>query len=382
MTEKGDDVETLGVRKWSDLKVYVMTAFLTANNIPIAQDLRLGKDLGKNVTNEINCTGYKQKMKATRSKKRGGTSKPECIKNDGTLYCVINVMILKKEQVIIIKEAHDKDDQDSRKPKGVAFGILYADYCTIDEDLERFSPAGGNALIGYSVTESILERYDALTLDEFKEVLNFIQAVYRAARNEKNLSGNHGDFGAAVGGKVYILYLHHCLIELGDKGFESCYYPELGENTKRTSSAGRYVPLNNNRSRKSQGSTSTERSLSPYPDNDNFRSRKFSAVEATEQAAAAIVWREQERGSVEKFEVMLKMKSNAQFYEKKLSKLKRKYTQCKVDGCDEGTLVEIRDDGKYAKKMSKHYAQKYNEMKDAMNYNSPECTDDSWSDDD
>ena len=181
LTEKGDDVETFGVHKWSDLKAYVMTAFLTANNIPIAQDLRLGKDLGKNVANEINCTGYKQKMKVTRSKKRGGTSKPECIKNDGTLYRVINVMIRKKEQVIIIKEAHDKDDQDSCKPKAVAFGILYADYCTIDEDLERYSPAGGNALIviGYSVTESILERYDALTLDEFKEVLNFIQAVYR-----------------------------------------------------------------------------------------------------------------------------------------------------------------------------------------------------------
>jgi hypothetical protein len=158
-------------------------------------------------------------------------------------------------------------------------------------------------------------------------VFNFIQVVYRAACNEKNLSGNHGDFGAAVGGKVYILYVHHCLIELGDKRFESCYYPNLGGNAKSTSSTGGYTLLNNNKSRKSQGSTETECSLSPYPDSDNFCSRKDSALEATEEAAAAIVQREQEKGSVEKFELMLKMKSNAQFYEKKRSKCKRKYTE-------------------------------------------------------
>ena len=221
-----------------------------------------------------------------------------------------------------------------------------------------------------------------LTLDEFKEVFKFVQGVYRAARNEKNLSGNHGDFGAAVGGKVYLLYLHHCLIEVGDKGFESCHYPELSDNAKRTSSGGGYKPLNNNMSRKSQGSTATDRSMSPYPDSDNFCTRKCFAVEATEEASAAIAQREGERGSVEKFEQMLKMTSNSQFYEKKLSKLKYKYTECKVNGDDETTLMEIREDGKYAKQMSKHYMQKYNEMKEDVGYKSPECPDDSWSDGD
>ena len=86
----------------------------------------------------------------------------------------------KKVQVTVIKEAHDRDDQDSRKPKALAFDILYAEYCSFDGDLKKFSPAAGNALVGYSIQESILEHYDSLTLDEFKEVFNFIQAVYRA----------------------------------------------------------------------------------------------------------------------------------------------------------------------------------------------------------
>jgi hypothetical protein len=123
LTDKGDDVESLGVHQWSDLKAYIMTAFINANNIPIAEDLRLGKDLGKNVANKINCMGYKQKIKSSQTKKKGGTAKPESIKKDGTLYRTVNVMIWEKEQVIIIKEAHDKDDQDSRKPKAIAFGI-------------------------------------------------------------------------------------------------------------------------------------------------------------------------------------------------------------------------------------------------------------------
>jgi hypothetical protein len=89
-------------------------------------------------------------------------------------------MMQKKVQVTIIKEAHDRDDQDSRKPKALAFDILYAEYCSFDGDLKKFSPAAGNALVGYSIQESILEHYDSLTLDEFKEVFNFIQAVYRA----------------------------------------------------------------------------------------------------------------------------------------------------------------------------------------------------------
>ena len=87
-----------------------------------------------------------------------------------------------------------------------------------------------------------------LEIDQFKEVVKFLQGVYCAASNEKSLSGNHGDFGAAVGGRVYLLYLYHCLIELGDNAFESCCYPELSANAKHTPDrAGQYHPLDNNR---------------------------------------------------------------------------------------------------------------------------------------
>ena len=101
-----------------------MISFIKANNIPTTQDLRLGKDLGKNSANKINCSGYKQNVKASRSKKKAASVKPDCIKSDGTLHRMVNAMLRNKEQVKIIKEAHARDDTDSRNPKAVAFGIL------------------------------------------------------------------------------------------------------------------------------------------------------------------------------------------------------------------------------------------------------------------
>ena len=37
LTTDCNDVDALGVRKWSELKGYMKMAFITANNIPIAQ---------------------------------------------------------------------------------------------------------------------------------------------------------------------------------------------------------------------------------------------------------------------------------------------------------------------------------------------------------
>jgi len=109
----------------------------TAHRIPIAQAFRLTPNLGENVANEINCSGYKQKIKGRRSKKKSTTAKPDCLKVDGTLYHKVNVMIQNQEQVKTIKEAHDKDDADSRNPKVMAFGFLFADYCSSDASLKN-----------------------------------------------------------------------------------------------------------------------------------------------------------------------------------------------------------------------------------------------------
>ena len=111
--------------KWSDLKCYVKQAFLQANKIPIAQAHCKNNNLGKNVANEINCKGYKHKIKSSLAKKNSATTKPDCIKVYGTLFQMVNVIIYKKEQCITLKESHDEDDLDSRNPEATAWQTLH-----------------------------------------------------------------------------------------------------------------------------------------------------------------------------------------------------------------------------------------------------------------
>jgi hypothetical protein len=372
LTKDGLDVETLGVRMWSELKCYVKLAFIQANKIAIAQAHRKNNDLGKNVANEISCRGYKHKIKSSLAKKQSSTTKPDVIKVDGTLFRMVNVIIRGKEQYIALKESHDKDDLDSRNPKATAWQVLHSHYSSEDPSLLKFSPAAAEKLIGYTVEESILSEYDDLSIDEFKKVLLFLQALYKDACNKKTLSGFHGDFGACIGGRVYLLYLHHCLMETGDKALLACAYPTLDDRLKR-GSMDSYKPLCHS------NSTATDRSLSPMPEGNNFRSKKSSAVEATERAANAITTRENERRDINRFDRMMELKSMGEYYTTKANKLKRKFFEDRENGESDEALKELRGQRKHMKKMAKHYFQQYEELKKESGYESPESSDDSLS---
>ncbi len=65
--------------------------------------------------------------------------------------------------------------------KMTAFGFLFADYCLSNAALKKSSPVTGNALVGYSIHESILKCYEMLEIDSFKEVIKILQGVYFAA---------------------------------------------------------------------------------------------------------------------------------------------------------------------------------------------------------
>jgi hypothetical protein len=92
LTQNGEDVDTLGPRKWSDLTMHVKEAFMKANNISKSQTLRLASQLGMNVANHINSQGFKYTIRTTlRSTSKSKHVKPDCVTIDGTLYQAINV---------------------------------------------------------------------------------------------------------------------------------------------------------------------------------------------------------------------------------------------------------------------------------------------------
>jgi hypothetical protein len=90
---------------------------------------------------------------------------------------------------------------------------------------------------------------------------------------------------------VYLLYLHHCLMETDDKALLACASPTLDDKLNR-GSMNSYQPLCR------LSSTATDQSLSPMPDANNFQTKKSSAVEATERATIAITTRENDRRDI------------------------------------------------------------------------------------
>jgi hypothetical protein len=374
LTKDGEDVDTVGPRKWAELSAAVKEAFMKANNISKSQSLRLSSQLGKNVANHINSQGFKDKIKTTlRSTSKSKRTKPNCVTMDGTLYRAINVIILKKELYVQTKDSHDQEDQDTRNPKPVAWQTLHECYESDLDALKVLSPAARNALVGFSVLPDICNTWDDLDYEEFEQVVTYLGAVYRECRNKKNVSGEHDQFGAYVGGRHYLLYFHECLVETGDKALQDCAYAELGDGVKRCSTDPPKRKI------KRGSSNATERSLTPPPNSTNFRSRKNAAMEATEEAAAAMAERQYEMNQTNKFDRMMQMRSDYEKETMRADALKKKYKTAKREFDSVDSLTDIRKRYKIAKKNAKIYLNEYEKLKEKMGYESPASSEDSLS---
>jgi hypothetical protein len=368
LTNNKQDVDTLGPLKWSTLKMKVKEAFLKANKIQIAQLLRSSENLGKNVANHINSNGYKDVIKAP-LRKKNASSKPDCIKKDGTLYRCVNVIMSKRNEFMELKKSHDKDDSDSRNPKPLAWESMHHLYDSDDEELLVLSSSPAQSLLGFSVPANICADYDHLDLPEFKAVINFIVAIYRECRNKKSVSGEHQQFGAYVGGRAYILYFYECLQETGDTALMNCAYAELNDNVKRTSTDA------TKRRVKRGSSNASERSLSPMPSGFGFRSQKQSAVAATEDAANAIASRHHAITHNDRFDRMIELSDRYDRESTAATHYKQKYKQGKRRGISDNDLSKIELKYKRAKKRSKIFFSEYNKLKSDLGYQSPDESD-------
>ena len=370
LNSAGDDVDSLGPKKWCELSAEVKKEFLKKNKIQLSQSFRNAPDLGKNVANHMKAASFKDLIKAP-LKSKSPTTKPSCITEDGTLFRIINTIIRNKECYIETKNAHDKEDQDSRDPKSSAWQIMCEDYNSSNESLDQLSPIGQRAMVGYSISSDICKQHDKLTYGEFQECVLYLNAQYRIVRNAEKASGNHAHIGTYIGGKIYILYFDECLKETGDKALYCCAYPELDGSIRRSSGEAFKPKL---KSRRSSGGAS-DRSYSPIPDGTNFRSKKLSAMDATEEAAGAIAERQYEMRHNDKFDRMMKMREQGVMTEEKVSRCKEKYNNAKRKGASMQTLEKIKQQYKHHKKTHMMYTTEYEQLKKEIGYTSPQCDD-------
>ena len=162
------------------------------------------------------------------------------------------------------------------------------------------------------------------------------------------------------------------MTETGDKALLACAYPTLDDKLKRGS-------MDSWKSLCCLGSSATDRSLSPIPDSNNVRTKKSSALKATERAALAITTRENKRHEMNRFDRMMELKSMCEYYRTKGNKLKQKFFEDRDNGESDEALKEVQGQRKHMKKMAKNYLKQYHELKKEIGYDSPESSNDSLS---
>ena len=123
-----------------DLPAEVSKISMKANNIKLSQSLRTSSELGKYVANHMKAPDLKDQIKGPMKEKTAAAVKPSCITKEGTLFRVANTIIQKKEWFIETKGSHDREDQDSRRPKPAAWQLMCEFYNSKDVAAEELSP--------------------------------------------------------------------------------------------------------------------------------------------------------------------------------------------------------------------------------------------------
>jgi hypothetical protein len=217
----------------------------------------------------------------------------------------------------------------------------------VDEELDCLSPDAKEALIGYEVVGDICEDFDVVDLTGFQLFVAYLDDLYGEARNAKTKSGRHAPFHESVGNKAWLIYWHERLEVTGNRDLANCAYGELDDYVRRLSTDGPY-----RRQRKSRSSsTASERSLSPMPGSANVRTRKHSAVEATEEAARSIAERNNHLTESDEFDRLMELKKMREKKALKIAKCRLKYQQLKQAGDQTGKLELIKRMANAAKKI-------------------------------
>ena len=154
LTDDKNDIESIGGKEWKKRTLVIKRAFIGANGIKIPHKLRTSKDVGEIVAQQI-CAKSQRDIMVPQKKKKSASTKPKCLTRDGTLYRVINTISECKDSFIETKNAHDKDDLDSRMAKAVPWQTMTSHYNSDRDTLKSLSPMGQEVMVGQSIPSDI-----------------------------------------------------------------------------------------------------------------------------------------------------------------------------------------------------------------------------------
>ena len=210
-------------------------------------------------------------------------TKPTCIAMDLTLFHIINTIVACKVAFMATKAANDCDDQDSHKPKQVAWETMANYYNdTSNNDLDIISLDAVNDLVGCDVPVDYPARFDILNYDELKEVSAYINVHYRKARNAKTQKS----IAAHCQGKIWLIYYDALLRVDGNMELDCFAFPQLPADIVRMSTS-HVTPLMRRGGRTADRHSETPLGVSSFSHSLSASSRE-TATSATVSAMAAM----------------------------------------------------------------------------------------------
>ena len=377
LTRDKKDVASLAGVPWHNLTVDMKKSFMRDNCVAIPHSMRTNNDLGKVVANHLHGSDITIAVASTAAKKKNDATIPTCITQIvGTMIRVINAIVGCQAAYKATKGTNDREDQDTHRPKIAAWEQLSLYYNSDEEKLGEISPSVSHKMVGMDIPNDAGCEYDSLNADEMKEVVNYLNAQYRSARNSKShVSGCHGGLEAHVKGKKWLLYYDYIMKEEGNENLSTFAFPVLPYGVVCTSTDDGTTTHKKRRFRKNSSSAS-ERSYST----PGSGATATTAGEATVCAMAAVETRMVTLNDSEEFMQSQRKKAELARLKSEINRMNSKYNQLGSDYCD------AKKDGKRSKlrelkvernglKSEKRMAEKnYSELKISLGYESPECS--------
>ena len=170
------------------------------------------KDLEGNMYPEVNAvkdtvsvTGTTKKdnaeeektAKKTSNKKKAAKTKPQAVRQEGTLYRVINTFFLQEVRHLTTKIGNQPTARalDKReflhKDTFEKLAKIYND--SSREDLNKLSHPH-DFFVDTKVAFNVASNFDALTAHDFSQILSFINSHYKDCIRKSRKSGSHGPF--------------------------------------------------------------------------------------------------------------------------------------------------------------------------------------------
>ena len=376
LTRDKKDVATLAGAPWHTLTVDMKKSFMKDNGVAIPHTMRTNTDLGKVVANHLHGSDITIAVASTAAKKKNDATIPTCITQMvGTMIRVINTIVGCQAAYKATKGTNDREDQDTHRPKIAAWEQLSLYYNSDEEGLGEILPSVSHKMVGMDIPDDAGYEYDSLNADEMKEVVNYLNAQYRSARNSKShVSGCHAGLEAHVKGKKWLLYYDFIMKEKGNENLGTFAFPVLPTGAVRTSTDDG-TTQKRRRVRKNSSSAS-ERSYST----PGSVAATTTASEATVCAMAAVETRMVTLNDSEEFMQTLRSKAELARLKSEINRIVSKYNQLGNDYCDakkNGKRIKLRElkVARNGLKSEKKMAEKnYSELKTSLGYESPECS--------